>query len=260
MLTDSEILDLVKKGTSFLKIVEEAVGKQASNIDQDVLTEHLKRISTLAKYEPVFPTAFMKSKIDVGDRVVPLKFRHLFPTIVLFENLLSPQECEEIITMATPLLEPSHVQYSLDSGTRHKSRSSESCYLSRGSNELIRRIDQRCALLMQEPIEHGESLQVVKYKVGGEYRTHYDAIQGDPNPRTATLLMYLNDVPQGGDTYFPGSRLSIKPRRGSGIYFNYLDREGRHDPQVLHGGAPVKAGEKWIVTKWVRKQPYLIPT
>jgi len=36
------------------------------------------------------------------------------------------------------------------------------------------------------------------------------------------------------------------------FFYNCLPT-GAEDPLTFHGGAPVKAGEKWIATKWFRK-------
>jgi prolyl 4-hydroxylase len=46
------------------------------------------------------------------------------------------------------------------------------------------------------------------------------------------------------------------PRKGQGLYFEYLGADGSLDPLSLHGGAPVRGGEKWIVTKWMRERSF----
>ena len=37
------------------------------------------------------------------------------------------------------------------------------------------------------------------------------------------------------------------------LNFSYCNSLGQVDPLTLHGGAPVKQGEKWIATKWMRQ-------
>jgi prolyl 4-hydroxylase len=70
------------------------------------------------------------------------------------------------------------------------------------------------------------------------------------------LILYLNDVDQGGETIFPSIHLSVVPKKGAAIYFEYCNAAGHVDPSTLHGGAPVLAGEKWIATKWMRQRKY----
>ncbi len=68
--------------------------------------------------------------------------------------------------------------------------------------------------------------------------------------------MYLNDVADGGSTVFPELKLTVGPKKGAGVYFEYCNARGQVDPLTLHGGLPVLDGEKWIATKWVRQRRY----
>ena len=68
--------------------------------------------------------------------------------------------------------------------------------------------------------------------------------------------MFLNDVPGGGATEFPEIELTVMPRRGCAVYFEYCNQAGELDPRCLHAGRPVTEGEKWVVTKWLRQRPY----
>ncbi|WP_229416170.1 prolyl hydroxylase family protein [Pseudoduganella armeniaca] len=74
--------------------------------------------------------------------------------------------------------------------------------------------------------------------------------------RTATLIVYLNDVEDAGDTVFPKLGLSVVPKKGAAVYFEYMNDEGQLDEATLHGGAPVGAGDKWVMTKWVRQEAF----
>jgi len=104
---------------------------------------------------------------------------------------------------------------------------------------------------------------VLRYKPGGEYRPHFDYFP--PNQtgskvhlrrggqRVATLIVYLNDVEAGGETIFPDIGMSVVARRGSAVYFRFMNGSRQLDPLTLHGGSPVLGGEKWIMTKWLRE-------
>ncbi|ESP00469.1 hypothetical protein LOTGIDRAFT_157676 [Lottia gigantea] len=141
------------------------------------------------------------------------------------------------------------------------------------------------------------NFQVVRYGPHGHYNAHFDSARlstevpccrrFDSRPcrvcRYMTILFYLNDVTEGGETAFvlagndsltaeeaklspkinlyrncSESALHIKPERGKVIvwYNHYIDQQtgwmGEMDDRTLHGGCPVVTGEKWIGNFWVR--------
>jgi prolyl 4-hydroxylase len=209
----------------------------------------------------------MPNTISTSDREIQMLFALTAPRVVLFGNLLSAEECEQMVELSRGKLERSSVVNN-ETGNYdvHPHRTSYGTYFNRGENELISRLEQRIAELVQFPIENGEPIQILHYQPGGEYRPHHDYF--DPKQpgneqvlkqggqRIATLIMYLNDVEAGGSTVFPEVGIDVLPRRGNAVYFAYCSETGALDARSLHGGSPVGAGEKWIATKWFRQQPY----
>ena len=208
------------------------------------------------------PNAFATS-----DREVSMLFALAAPRVILFGNLLAPDECEDLIEMARgKLARSSVVNAATGNYDVHPHRTSSGTHFNRGENALIQRIERRIAELVQHPVERGEPLQILHYQPGGEYKPHFDYF--DPaqpgndvvlkhgGQRVATLVMYLNDVQAGGSTVFPEVGLDVLPRRGNAVYFAYTTEQGQLDARSLHGGNPVSEGEKWIATKWFRQRPY----
>ncbi len=111
---------------------------------------------------------------------------------------------------------------------------------------------------MNVPLAHAEPLQILHYGPGEQYRPHYDYFaSGDVvNNRISTLVMYLNDVEEGGETYFPSLRFAVAPKKGGAVYFEYFYGDKRLNELTLHAGNPVTAGEKWVATQWMRRQRY----
>jgi prolyl 4-hydroxylase len=64
-------------------------------------------------------------------------------------------------------------------------------------------------------------------------------------------------VQQGGETVFPEAGVSVVPRRGNAVYFEYANSRMQVDQSSAHAGAPVIEGEKWIVTKWMRARKFV---
>ncbi len=71
--------------------------------------------------------------------------------------------------------------------------------------------------------------------------------------RIATILIYLNNVSEGGETIFPKINLQISPKKGSALYFHYGNQKGQTDRLSLHSSVPIINGEKWVATKWIRQ-------
>jgi prolyl 4-hydroxylase len=100
---------------------------------------------------------------------------------------------------------------------------------------------------------------VLRYRPGGEYRPHFDAIPGFANQRAMTFLVWLNDGYEGGETHFPTPGLRLKGRAGDAILFRNTGPDGRRDPAAGHAGLPVTGGEKLIASRWIRERPFEMP-
>ena len=206
--------------------------------------------------------------IRTDDREIKVLQRLDRPVIALLEGVLSAQECAELTEMARPRLRPSTVvdpQSGADTIAQY--RNSEGMFFRPGENELISRLDARIAQLMNIPAERGEGLQVLRYGPGGHTAPHFDfLIPSNPanvasinrsGQRVGTLMVYLNDVPRGGETVFPEIGLAVCPRQGNAVCFEYANSREQLDASSLHAGAPVIEGEKWAVTKWMRARKFV---
>jgi prolyl 4-hydroxylase len=187
------------------------------------------------------------------------------PRVVVFGSLLSDQECDELIGLATPRLARSLTVATKTGGEEvNADRTSSGMFFQRGENELVRRLEERIGRVLNWPVENGEGLQILHYTPGTEYKPHYDYF--DPNEpgtptilrrggqRVGTVVMYLSEPEKGGGTTFPDIHMEVAPKRGNAVFFSY---ERPHpSTKTLHGGAPVLAGEKWIATKWLRERRF----
>lgn len=205
--------------------------------------------------------------IDVGDRKVKVLMRCERPQVIVFGGVLSDDECDELIERSrSKLTRSTTVNPVTGQHDVIDRRTSEGTFFDRCEDEFITRIDERVSRLMGWPLENGEGLQILHYGVGGEYRPHFDyfppqdlgsyAHMATGGQRVSTMVMYLNTVEAGGETIFPDAGMAVGPQKGCAVYFRYCNGQGQIDPLTLHGGAPVTAGEKWIMTKWMRQRQY----
>jgi prolyl 4-hydroxylase len=126
-------------------------------------------------------------------------------------------------------------------------------------NPAVHALNRRIAAASGTGVEQGEPLQVLRYRPGEEYKTHYDAIPGFGNQRVMTMLVWLNDGYGGGETWFPTAELAVKGRPGDAILFRNTGPDGRRDEAAAHAGRPVTRGEKLLASRWIRAEPYELP-
>lgn len=88
--------------------------------------------------------------------------------------------------------------------------------------------------------EHSGS-HIVKYSPGGFYVTHADAAL-DLTDRYFTVLCYLNDDFDGGQTSFPSLGFSIVPKKGRAVIF---------PATYPHRGEAVFRGHKYVFVTWL---------
>ncbi|XP_075106100.1 putative prolyl 4-hydroxylase 10 [Nicotiana tabacum] len=205
----------------------------------------------------------------------------LEPRAYIYHNFLSKEECEYLISLAKPHMQKSTV---VDSATGKSKdsrvRTSSGTFLARGRDKVIRNIEKKIADFTFIPVEHGEGLQVLHYEVGQKYEPHYDYFLDEFNTknggqRIATVLMYLSDVEEGGETVFPAAKgnysavpwwnelsecgkdgLSVKPKRGDALLFWSMKPDATLENYNFYGGCPVIKGNKWSSTKWIRVHEY----
>ncbi|KAM1047594.1 hypothetical protein ACFX13_027506 [Malus domestica] len=205
------------------------------------------------------------------------------PRAFVYHNFLTKEECEYLIDLAKPTMHKSSVVDSETGKSRDsRVRTSSGTFLARGRDKIIRNIEKKIANFTFLPVEQGEGLQVLHYEVGQKYEPHFDYFQDDFNTknggqRIATVLMYLSDVEEGGETVFPAAKgnissvpwwyelsecgkkgLSVKPKMGDALLFWSMRPDASLDPSSLHGGCPVIKGNKWSSTKWIRVSEYSI--
>jgi len=217
-------------------------------------------------YDP--PRVPARARFDVEGRVVRVLAHYERPPLLVLADVLDAEECAELIELSRPRLTPSTF---VDPGSGRdvvsEERTSFGMFFRLGENALVARLDRRISALMQLPLENGEGFQVLRYLPGAQASPHFDFLQPSnaanraslarSGQRVSTLIAYLNDVESGGETVFPKIGLGVLPQRGNAVYFEYCNGRSQVDEQSLHAGSPVLAGEKWVLTKWMRERRFV---
>jgi hypothetical protein len=178
-----------------------------------------------------------------------------YPKPRILKNFITESERRHIMREAVGKLEASSISH--NKTVDESIRKSETAWLSR-EDPVVRAVMSRCLKYTDRPLGNCEKLQVVRYKPGGHYKPHQDAFKDDENMRIYTFILALNDGYRGGETVFPNLKKSYKLNAGDALFFDTVNNYNFITSKALHGGNPVKSGDKWICNLWVRKYPYTI--
>jgi len=184
--------------------------------------------------------------------VIYLVPRYQEPRVI--PDFLSSDERNHIMKKAEKKLNISTI--AVDGKVNRDIRVSETAWLEL-DDPIVRRVAERCVSLTDRPLGNCESLQVLRYKQGGHYKPHQDTFDDmKGNKRMYTIILALNDDYEEGETEFPNLKKKYKLKAGDALFFHTLDNYELKTSKALHGGRPVKSGEKWICNLWVHKYPY----
>lgn len=175
-------------------------------------------------------------------------------------NFLTAEECDHLIRISQNKFTRSGITINEKNGYGDH-RTSETHYFHKGEDNIIKNIEERASLVVNKPIECIESLQIVKYEDGQEFKEHYDwfnmhykkAQKG--NQRQYTFFVYLNDVENGGYTRFPKLNLTFKPKKGAALFWQNCRTHDICFQNSLHLGEPPIGDTKYGLNIWIDFDP-----
>jgi len=224
--------------------------------------EQVDKLQKLAKFKSkpkkINYKDFYKNNITKKTQRIYYPFTQLYKK----ENFLSDKECDQLMLMISRNLRPSTVADNGDTCLVNDYRTSKTADLNYFKDPFYLSIDRKISKLMNLEPFFGETMQAQKYKVGEYYKEHYDFFSPFNHEfktycewmgqRTWTTMIYLNDVEEGGETYFKYLNLKIKPKKGLLIAWNNLYINGFPNYKTMHEALPPIKGSKYIITKWWR--------
>ncbi len=187
------------------------------------------------------------------------------PRLRVGEGLLPPAVCDWLIAQGAGRLKRAEVADDYGVATRVADHRSNSVWVVDvvQADVVIALVRARISAFVKLPTICFEPPQVLHYGLGEEFKPHFDFLrrseaepgdyQGD---RLMTVLVYLNDGYDGGETAFPRVGLRHKGAKGDALAFANVDPLGRPDTLTLHAGSAVTRGEKWALSQWIHDRPY----
>ena len=183
-------------------------------------------------------------------------------TLFLRRGFLDPETCAAIIARIDAQRRPSTIA---DANGDAAFRTSETCDLD-GDDPLVAAVDRAITAFAGLDPAHGEPMQGQRYAVGQEFKGHTDYFEpmaldyerycGVAGNRTWTVMIYLNEPEAGGATRFKTIDKIVQPETGKLLAWNNRRPDGSLNPATIHQGMKVRAGVKYVITKWFREKPW----
>lgn len=192
------------------------------------------------------------------------------------ENFLSKKFSKELINLFTdetradrklPTLSTAQtINFLTKDGNREISDYRKAKNLSFKKNgKIAKKFNKRLCKILGVEVEYLQNWIFIKYEEGGEYKEHADFLDEDleysekdkkifGGLRLKTVLIYLNDDFEGGETFFPHIDLKIKPKTGKLLIWENVLGNLKKNLYSIHAGLPVSKGNKYILLTWVRQE------
>lgn len=186
------------------------------------------------------------------------------PAILTIEGFLSHAACDWLRMRAETMTAPALVyDPETGEGRREAVRTNNAARFELdGMDVVLALVRERIARTAGLPVPGLEWTQVLHYAVGQTFDWHFDWLDpGNPayaadlagrGQRIATCLVFLNDDFEGGETAFEAGGLRRRGRKGDALLWANTLPDGAVDPRTRHAGLPPTAGEKWVLSQWLR--------
>ena len=212
----------------------------------------------------------LRRRVDVRPWLLPAKFRlaHSAPRIAIAEGFLAPEICDWLVARSRPLLKPASIDDPATGQAQYAGSRTNSAAVFEVAemSVVLHLVRARIAALSDLPTSAMEGSTVLHYAPGEQFFPHYDFLD-TANPgyakqvaeygqRVLTLLIYLNEDFEGGETDFPMLGWRHKGRKGDALFFHNVLPNTQPDRKTLHAGLPPTRGEKWLFSQWVRNRAF----
>lgn len=184
---------------------------------------------------------------------LPIEGKEIFPGIIIIDNAI--RETKKVIEMCVSDSDGWKSAEIFVSGTNKTQvdkeyRNTDTYSVDNSKKfwydlcQIIFNYADQYAKIYNFPFSEMESPQILFYQKGfGKYESHIDTCKDAP--RIMSALLYLNDVEEGGETYFDLIDVSVTPKAGRLVLFpsNYV---------YSHAAKIPISNEKFALVTWFK--------
>lgn len=211
----------------------------------------------------------LRRRVDIDAWTTPRSIRVLStaPDIRAIDGFATTAECAWLIGLARGSLRRAKIYRKdaegfTEAGTR---TNSEADYTIGNADLVLRLMVERIAKAAGASPRSFEVAKLLHYEPGQYFAPHCD-FQEPSTPalareverrgqRVGTVLVYLNDDYDGGETDFPRIGLRHRAAAGDALLFRNVQPSGALDYDTLHAGVAPTRGVKWVLSQWMRDRP-----
>lgn len=181
--------------------------------------------------------------------------RHAAPRVATFNRLLTADECDYVISRGVPFLKRAEHPAAIPA-TRTNTTAR---FGLTETDVLIQSLDALAARALGRPAAANETFALMHYAPGQSYVPDGRAVsEAEPDDErfgqlAQTMIVYLNDGYEGGESVFPRIGWRFKGRRGDALLWELRGADGRIDARAVPEGSAPRAGEKFVLSKLVRR-------
>ena len=194
--------------------------------------------------------------------------------IITLDGFLTDEECDTLIRLGAeqgyersedaddnPQMDGTFGGKKSDGRTSTNAWCVDACY----NHSVTQRVIEKIENLTGVPDINSEYLQLLRYEPGQFYERHHDYIPRDKKRpvgvRMLTVFLYLNDVEEGGATYFNDLDITVPPKKGRALIWPSVinDDPNEQENSTNHEALAVVKGEKYGANAWLHQRDFKTP-
>jgi len=187
-----------------------------------------------------------------------------FPRISVFDDVTPLEVCDAMIAKYTSAMNPNAGIESREQTYGQITEEVEQRAISQSTDPADRAyFKSLLAKAVSIPESHVEAGDIYRYEEGQYFGLHHDfpynitvvPYYSKGGDRKATAIFWFNDDYEGGRCTWPELGVTVEPKKGGMMYFEYDYPDEETNMSTIHESLPLTKGNKWIAAFFMSNGP-----